>query len=57
MKLLIIEDEISLKQSIVDFLSAAGYLCESASTYHEAVEKIAKAFKDVGVVSSVKERI
>lgn len=40
MKLLIIEDEFSLKQSIVDFLSAAGYLCETASTYHEAIEKI-----------------
>jgi DNA-binding response OmpR family regulator len=40
LKLLIVEDEISLKQSIVDFLSASGYLCESASTYQEAVQKI-----------------
>lgn len=40
MKLLIVEDEDSLKNSIVDFLSAAGYLCESASNYQEAIEKI-----------------
>lgn len=40
MKLLIIEDEISLHQSIVDFLSAAGYLCESVFTYPDALEKI-----------------
>ncbi len=40
LKLLIIEDEASLNQSIVDFLTAAGYLCESVSNYREAVEKI-----------------
>ena len=40
MKLLIIEDEISLSQSIVEFLSASGYLCESATTFHQAIEKI-----------------
>lgn len=40
MKLLIIEDEISLNQSIVDFLSAAGYLCEPVFTYQDALEKI-----------------
>lgn len=40
MKLLVIEDEDSLKNSIVDFLSASGYLCESAATYQEAIEKI-----------------
>ncbi len=40
MKLLIIEDEISLNQSIVEFLSAAGYLCESVNTYQQALEKI-----------------
>ncbi len=41
MKLLIIEDEVSLNQSMVDFLTAAGYLCESVTTYREALEKIA----------------
>ncbi len=40
MKLLVIEDEASLNQSIVDFLSAAGYLCESVFTYREAILKI-----------------
>ncbi len=40
MKLLVIEDEASLNQSIVDFLSAAGYLCESAFNYSQAIDKI-----------------
>jgi DNA-binding response OmpR family regulator len=40
LKLLIIEDEVSLNQSIVDFLSAAGYLCESVFTYKDALAKI-----------------
>ena len=40
MKLLIIEDEASLNQSIVDFLSAAGYLCESAFSFSQAIDKI-----------------
>lgn len=40
MKILIIEDELTLNQSIVDFLSAAGYLCESVFTYRDALEKI-----------------
>jgi DNA-binding response OmpR family regulator len=40
LKLLIIEDEFSLKQSMVDFLTAGSYLCESASNYHDALEKI-----------------
>ncbi len=40
MKLLIIEDEISLKQSMVDFLTTSAYLCETASNYRDALEKI-----------------
>ena len=40
MKLLIVEDEVSLNQSIVDFLSATGYLCESVFSYADAVNKI-----------------
>jgi DNA-binding response OmpR family regulator len=40
LKLLIIEDEFSLKQSMVDFLTASSYLCESASNYQDALEKI-----------------
>jgi len=40
LKLLIIEDELSLKQSMVDFLTASAYLCETASSYSDALEKI-----------------
>lgn len=40
MKLLIIEDEISLKQSMVEFLTASSYRCETAVTYRDALEKI-----------------
>lgn len=40
MKLLIIEDEASLNQSMVEFLSASGYICESVSNFRDAVEKI-----------------
>lgn len=40
MKLLIIEDEVSLNQSMVEFLSASSYICESVSNFREAVEKI-----------------
>ena len=40
MKLLIIEDEISLKQSMVDFLTASSYLCETASNFRDALEKV-----------------
>lgn len=40
MKLLIVEDEPSLNQSMVDFLTSAGYLCESVFTYKDALEKV-----------------
>jgi DNA-binding response OmpR family regulator len=40
LKILIIEDETTLNQSMVEFLTAAGYLCESAFTYQAALEKI-----------------
>ncbi|MBV9988079.1 MAG: response regulator transcription factor [Chitinophagaceae bacterium] len=40
MKLLIIEDERDLNQSITDFLAAAGYRCEPVFTYRDALEKI-----------------
>lgn len=40
MKLLIIEDEVALNQSMVEFLSASGYLCESVTEYNQALEKI-----------------
>ncbi len=40
MKILIIEDEQELVQSIAEYLSEESYLCEFASTYHQALDKI-----------------
>ena len=40
MKVLIVEDEKELRRSIVSYLSQEGYLCESAGTYKEAIDKI-----------------
>lgn len=40
MKLLIIEDEKDLSESIVSFLNREDYLCEQAFTFGEAVEKV-----------------
>ncbi len=41
MKLLIIEDERDLSESIVSFLSMEHYLCEQTFTFDEAMEKVA----------------
>ncbi len=40
MKLLIIEDEPALNQSMTEFLSAADYICESVISFSAAIEKI-----------------
>ncbi|MDR4954076.1 response regulator transcription factor [Chryseobacterium sp. ES2] len=40
MKILIIEDEAALAQSISEYLSGENYLCETASTFGEAMDKI-----------------
>lgn len=40
MKILIIEDEPGLNQSMVDYLSSQQYLCESVSSYDSALQKI-----------------
>ncbi|KAA9356525.1 response regulator transcription factor [Larkinella humicola] len=40
MKILIIEDEPELAQSITDYLSDENYLCELAGTYHQALNKV-----------------
>lgn len=40
MKILIVEDELPLAESVADYLSGEGYLCEKASTYFQAQEKI-----------------
>jgi DNA-binding response OmpR family regulator len=39
MKILIIEDEQELANSIAAYLSGESYLCEFASTYSEAIDK------------------
>lgn len=41
MKILIIEDEHELSDSIVSFLNREDYLCEQAFTFDEAMEKVA----------------
>lgn len=40
MKILIIEDEISLSDSIVEYLAEEGHICEAIYSYDAAVEKI-----------------
>lgn len=40
MKILIIEDEKELRKSVITYLTEEGYLCESAATYQEGLEKI-----------------
>lgn len=40
MKILIIEDEIELAASIAEYLSGEEYLCEFASTFSDAMDKI-----------------
>lgn len=41
MKILIVEDEIELQQSIVTYLKTDGNLCEVASDFNEAYERVA----------------
>lgn len=40
MKILVIEDEESLRESIVSYLKGEGNICEVASTYWNAMEKV-----------------
>ena len=40
MKLLIIEDEESLRRSILQYLTAEGNICDMAATYDQGIEKI-----------------
>ncbi len=40
MKILIVEDEPALAQSMAEYLAQQDYLCEQASTYNEAMDKI-----------------
>ena len=50
MKLLLIEDEKELRQSIISYLSQEGYLCETARNYSEAQEKISAYDYDCFIV-------
>jgi len=40
MKILIVEDELALAQSISEYLSDENYLCEFAATFDQALDKI-----------------
>jgi DNA-binding response OmpR family regulator len=40
MKILIIEDEQELAKDMADYLSGENYLCEKATTFHQAIDKI-----------------
>lgn len=40
MKILLVEDEISLVETIANYLKEEGYICEVATDYHAAMEKI-----------------
>lgn len=50
MKILIVEDEIELSESIVSYLKSEGYLCEYALTYDSATDKISLYEYDIIVV-------
>ncbi len=50
MKILIVEDEIELSESIVTYLKIEGYLCEYALTCDSAIEKISLYEYDIIVV-------
>lgn len=50
MKLLIVEDEIALLESIVTYFKKENYLCEKATTFYEAEEKIIDFSYDVVVL-------
>lgn len=47
MKLLIVEDNLSLSENLTDFLSKEGYICEVANTFKEAINKIISFKYDV----------
>lgn len=46
MKILIIEDEQDLAQSIAEYLSEENYLCEFAATFNQALDKIETYYYD-----------
>ncbi|MEX0987791.1 MAG: response regulator transcription factor [Bacteroidales bacterium] len=50
MKILIVEDELELSQSIVAYLKSEGHLCENAATFDSASEKISLYQYDIVLV-------
>ena len=40
MKILLVEDELSLRAALVDYLRQSGYVCEVAGSYEQALEKV-----------------
>ena len=40
MKLLLVEDEIALRTTLVDYLRQTGYVCEVAGSHQQALEKV-----------------
>lgn len=50
MKILIVEDEIELSESIVVYLKSEGHLCECALTFDTAMEKISLYVYDIVLV-------
>lgn len=50
MKILIVEDELELSESMVSFLKSEGNLCEQALTFEAAIEKISLYAYDIILV-------
>jgi DNA-binding response OmpR family regulator len=50
MKILIVEDEKGLAESITDYLSREGFVCEVANTFWQADEKISLYQYDCTIV-------
>lgn len=50
MKILIVEDEVELSESMVSYLKTEGYLCEASYTYDSAIEKITLYAYDIILV-------
>lgn len=50
MKILIIEDEKALSESVVEYLTTEGHLCEAVYNFEEAIEKIELYEYDCAIV-------
>jgi len=55
MKILVVEDEKGLAESIVDFLSREGFICEVANTFWQADEKISLYQYDCTIVECTRK--